>query len=387
MKSKTIRISLAASLCLAPRVCLAQCQIGSELLNSGPVISTIIAPGYSVDSWVVSSVFLVGSCPGITNGSANVKFQFSATLPSTNLLVVSPSSGTTPAMVYVAINPSALTNAYPSGPSTVEVEFTTVDQSPVSTAFTFVNVSLLAPAAPVIQSIVNAASLTPTISPGTLVSILGSNLGPNASPTFGQNGLYPTTVGNSTITFNGTPGAIVSMNQGQIVAQAPYEIAGQNSVQVVLTRYPGTSVTQTSNTFTVPEVDNSLAVFVESLPGGTQPGIQNCTALGCTDNSLENPAPTGSIVTLYASSSGFQSATVPDGGIGLLTQNYSSASLTIGGQPATILYSGVAPLKLWGILQINAVVPSGLASGVQPAVLTIGGLGTASQNVPVVVGQ
>jgi uncharacterized protein (TIGR03437 family) len=174
------------------------------------------------------------------------------------------------------------------------------------------------------------------------------------------------------------------MSGGQIIVQAPFEIAGHNPVQVMLTRYPGTSDQQVSNTFSVAETDNSLAVFTTSLSYGGQPGVQGCSATACTPNSLENPAPTSSIVSFYATSSGILSGTMPDGGIGLLAQNYS-ASLTIGGRVAQVLYAGVAPFQLWGMLQVNAIVPGGLASGAQPAVLTVGQLNTVGQNIPIIV--
>jgi len=357
---------------------LSQCTIRPAFLNSGNVVASIIGVGMTS----FPSIVLFGSCPGNTN--ANVNFKFAGFLPSTNLLVVSPSSGTTPATVIVGVNPNALGDAYPSGVAgTVELQFTTTGQSPPYTAFTYVTLTLSTAAPPVIQSIVNAASLAPGISPRGLVSILGTSLGPNVSATYDQTGLYPTTLGFTTVTFNGTPGALVSVSAGQVLAQAPFEIAGQKTVQVVLARLLGPSNPQTSNTFSVAETDNSLAVFTTSLTYGGQPGIQNCAA-SCTPNSPANPAPPGSIVELYATSSGLLSATMPDATVGLLPQDFGG-SLTIGGQPATILYAGPAPYELWGMIQVNAVVPSGLASGSQPAVLTFGQLSTAGQSVTIAV--
>jgi uncharacterized protein (TIGR03437 family) len=69
-----------------------------------------------------------------------------------------------------------------------------------------------------------------------------------------------------------------------------------------------------------------------------------------------------------------------DGSIALtaLMFQQGQASLTIGGQPAVIEYAGAAPYQIWGIPQINAVVPAGLAPGPQPVVLTIGQNSTAS---------
>jgi trimeric autotransporter adhesin len=63
----------------------------------------------------------------------------------------------------------------------------------------------------------------------------------------------------------------------------------------------------------------------------------------------------------------------------------AQVSLTIGGQPATLLYAGAAPGQVSGLLQINAVVPIGIASGAEPVVLTIGSSNNAQQGVTVAV--
>ena len=46
--------------------------------------------------------------------------------------------------------------------------------------------------------------------------------------------------------------------------------------------------------------------------------------------------------------------------------------VTIGGQNAKALYAGAAPGLVAGLLQVNAVVPAGVASGDQPIVVTVG---------------
>jgi len=76
-----------------------------------------------------------------------------------------------------------------------------------------------------------------------------------------------------------------------------------------------------------------------------------------TVNSVLNPAPRGSIVTLYATGEG---------------QNVSAVGLKIGGYIAELLYAGPAP-GFQGLMQINARVPGGFApTGIQPVVLSIG---------------
>jgi len=49
-------------------------------------------------------------------------------------------------------------------------------------------------------------------------------------------------------------------------------------------------------------------------------------------------------------------------------------SLTIGGQPAQILYAGPPPYEVSGKLQVNAVVPNGVTPGNVPVVIVIGGV-------------
>ena len=56
----------------------------------------------------------------------------------------------------------------------------------------------------------------------------------------------------------------------------------------------------------------------------------------------------------------------------MLTQN---VSVTIGGLPAKVDYSGGAPQSIAGLTQINAEVPSGVASG--PSVPVVVQIGTA----------
>ncbi|MGH7868808.1 MAG: hypothetical protein ACREP9_14535, partial [Candidatus Dormibacteraceae bacterium] len=67
--------------------------------------------------------------------------------------------------------------------------------------------------------------------------------------------------------------------------------------------------------------------------------------------------------------------------LGIQLYRAAPVSLTIGGQPATLRYFGNAPYQPWGIFQVNALVPAGLASGLQPVVLTIGNLSSANQTV------
>jgi uncharacterized protein (TIGR03437 family) len=47
-------------------------------------------------------------------------------------------------------------------------------------------------------------------------------------------------------------------------------------------------------------------------------------------------------------------------------------SLTIGGQTAKVIYAGSAPGLVAGVMQVEAIVPSGAGSGAVPVLLTVG---------------
>ena len=71
---------------------------------------------------------------------------------------------------------------------------------------------------------------------------------------------------------------------------------------------------------------------------------------------------------MFGTAAGIWTNNVPDGSVSVRARSfdYSRVSLTIGGQPARVLYAGTAPFQVWGEFQVNAIVPTGLPSGPQP---------------------
>jgi uncharacterized protein (TIGR03437 family) len=92
------------------------------------------------------------------------------------------------------------------------------------------------------------------------------------------------------------------------------------------------------------------------------------------DDTVNTPAPAGSIISLYGTGGGIypgakDSAIAP--GASVLN---AGVQVTIGGQNAHVFYAGAAPDLVSSAFQINVQVPPGTPTGASvPVVLTIGG--------------
>ena len=91
-----------------------------------------------------------------------------------------------------------------------------------------------------------------------------------------------------------------------------------------------------------------------------------------------NPAARGSVIQIYATGGGETTPSLlpgeaaPASGTPLVTTNVQP-TVTIGGQPATVQFSGMAPGYV-GLWQINAQIPQTVTPGnAVPLVVTAGG--------------
>jgi uncharacterized protein (TIGR03437 family) len=93
-------------------------------------------------------------------------------------------------------------------------------------------------------------------------------------------------------------------------------------------------------------------------------------------NGASNPAGAGSVIQIFATGGG---QTVPASVTGTLAGNSLDTTallvtVTIGGADAPVMYHGSAPGEVSGMLQVNAVVPPGIAPGpAVPIFVTVGG--------------
>jgi uncharacterized protein (TIGR03437 family) len=233
--------------------------------------------------------------------------------------------------------------------------------------------------------IVNAASLLGgAIAPGELISIFGSNfLSSGIQVNAAENNILPTTISNLRVAFTGSSegganGAITAAPSNQINVFVPYEIAGNTSVTIAVSAdYVGSAAVK------VPVAQSAFGLSTADASGSGQGAILNQDG---SYNSDSNPASAGSVVSLFGTGEGLTKPALPDGAL-VISTPYSipneKVTVTIGDQPAEVLYAGAAPFLPTGVLQINAQIPAGV-TGDAPVLVSIGGIST-SRKVTVAV--
>jgi uncharacterized protein (TIGR03437 family) len=350
------------------------------------------APTISVTPTSVTFTYASGSttlpAPQVVQVTSTGSVTFNATFTPNasianrgNFITVTPASGTAPATITLGVN-STILATLPQG-----TYAGTVTVSSPGIASQTVNVSLTVGAAPppAITAIVNAATLQPgPIGPGEIISIFGTNAGPSTPQTFTLTaaGTVPTTLGGVTVTFNNVSAPLIYVSATQINAIVPYEVAGQTTVPVEVQFGGMTSAILQANV-----VATDPGIFSVSQGGSGQGAILN---QDYSVNGANNPAAKGSVIQIFATGEGQLVPAVATGSVTPGAPPFSKpvatpVTVTIGGQTAQIEYAGEAPTLVSGVIQINAVIPAGAASGNQPVVVTIGTNSNTNQNITVAV--
>jgi uncharacterized protein (TIGR03437 family) len=233
---------------------------------------------------------------------------------------------------------------------------------------------------PPIQAVVNAASyIGGPVSPGEVVTIFGSVIGPpNAAyaTVYPSTGKLATTIGGVQVLFSGITAPMIYASSTQVSAVVPYEIASVANPSVRIT-YEG----QTSDAYPLTVAAAAPGLFSQNASGGGQGAILN------QDNSLNwsgNPATPGSIVQMFLTGEGqtnppsvtgaITSATLPPPQV--TPAPAQPIQVTIGGQPAVYTYAGEAPGMVAGVMQLNVRIPANVSSplpGLVFVLVSVGG--------------
>jgi uncharacterized protein (TIGR03437 family) len=234
--------------------------------------------------------------------------------------------------------------------------------------FTITQTGVSAPG-PVLSGLINSASgATGAISPGEIVSLFGSNMGPTTGVAFGQT--IPFMLANVQVMFGNSPAPLTYVSASQINAVVPYSVAPGGTVPITV-QYQG----QVSNAMPATVQFVTPALFSADLSGHGPGAILN---FNYVLNSNVNPAPIGSVVMIYATGGGVTNPPSNDGSVAPSAEPFARLvappTVTIGGFPAQVVYAGGAPGLISGLTQVNVVVPGGVKPGPSvPVVLLLGG--------------
>jgi uncharacterized protein (TIGR03437 family) len=296
----------------------------------------------------------------------------SSTAPSVSFAVASDSpwlttdvqSAATPALIAVRANPSAMSPGVYSGSLNVFVP----GNGPIAVQASMV----VNPALPSLNpaGIVNAASFRNGLAPGSLFTIFAANL--SAGSLISAGAPWATSWNGIAVKINGIAAPLDYVSPTQINAQVPYEIA------------PGTAqLTIESNGTTAGPAGLTIQ---SATPGifGDAGGRAAAINQDGTVNLPGNPAPAGSFISVYLTGQGQVDRLVASGAaapIGPISNTLAQTTATIGGVPAPVSFSGLAPGWV-GLGQVNLQVPN-LPAGDQPVIVTIGGVASNSAVVTV----
>ena len=222
--------------------------------------------------------------------------------------------------------------------------------------------------------IVNSASYNGgAISPGELVSIFGSNLGPSGldiAPY--ENNTIPSQLGRTNVLFDDEPGEIIAMTPNLINVLVPYNFTPGSTVHVRV------QVDDTVSSLVAMPVVATIPDLYTMDESGSGPGsILNQDG---SVNSSTHPAPRGSLVALYGTEEGVLSPQLPTGALVISTPYPTMTTpptVTIAGQPAEVRYAGAAPYFPLGVFEIDVRIPTAITSGPALISVTIGDRSTS----------
>ncbi len=213
------------------------------------------------------------------------------------------------------------------------------------------SVTVTSPGAMVVLGGSNAASFGQSYAPGAIVALFGQNLA-SGTPDL-PNSPLPTTLGGTTVTFNGIAAPLYYVSPTQINVQVPYEIPA-NSSAIIKVNANGQSAT-------------SQVPVVSSGPGIFGDGNRTVVPYQTTGR--------GQTVFLFATGDGlFNTPSVTTGSVpvgGTISTDPSRVIITVGGVRATPVFVGVPSWSI-GVTQINFTISPDTPLGPQPVYLTVG---------------
>jgi minor extracellular serine protease Vpr len=225
--------------------------------------------------------------------------------------------------------------------------------------------------------VVDAATLEvgQGLAPGSYISIFGQSL--SEATRLPNTNFLPISLSNVSVSFDvpsrniSVPGRIAYLSEGQINVQIPWELQGSTSAEMKVSIGDDSS-SDTRTTYRVPI--NSFSPGVFAITNGEGQVIGAST-----------PGRRGQALILYSNGLGPVTPAVASGeaaSASVLSRTNVAPQVTVGGRPATVLFSGLAP-GFVGLYQVNILIPEDAPQGSQPVVISANGISSKPVVVPI----
>jgi len=270
--------------------------------------------------------------------------------PESAWLAISPHSGSGPAQISVTASTAGLGNGVYSA-SLVFQSQNTLPQYVVATVVFTIGASALTK----ITAVSNAASGQPAAAPGMYLSVYGSALAPPSTNLASSTSPLPLNLAGVSATVNGIPAAVEYASPTQVNILLPLETPAGGAIL-------GLNNNGQVASYIFPVTLAAPGIFVDPA-NGLLAGAEN--------------AARGAEIAFYITGQGDLSPAIasntPVAPPAAAPKPLLPVSVTIGGVQATVAYSSLAYIYE-GLTQINVIVPTGLTTGSQPVVVTVGGV-------------
>jgi uncharacterized protein (TIGR03437 family) len=218
--------------------------------------------------------------------------------------------------------------------------------------------------APAPAAALNSANVSGAaqISPGSWVTILGDRM---ANSTQSASGTFPPSLVGTAVTIGSTALPLDFVGPTQVNALLPYSLTPNTTVSLAVQR---------SGTVSVP-IDVTIADLGPAIFSTTGDGTGQGAVVIASSGVLaapvgafpgSQPVARGDFLAVYCTGLGAVNNTPADGAPAPssppLATTLATPSVTIGGVPAVVSYSGLAP-GLVGLYQVNVQVPSNAPTG------------------------
>lgn len=341
---------------------------------AGATVFSITNAGYGLALDAAGNAYVTGNSGGFLHPVLNTvapcgSTWLSAYGPDGSLLQTTYAAGAS----LVAVTPDSTVFVWNSETSATPTQIGPFPQFPNNPIYGSAVLSRLSPHADAqvlpLACVGNAATLgTGPVAPGELVTLVGNGLGPQqgVEPQATLETPYPIEAANVEVTFDGIPAPLLWVQDSQINLVVPWSVTGSGTGSGPTTQVCVTYNNVQTNCLFWPVAQTAPGVFTVD---GVHAAAVNQDG---TINSATNPAPAGSLVSVWATGLGPITPPQADGtlvGFPLPTDVLQAAvgsitAIGIGGPftiftPFVMTYEGPAPYQVAGTSQINFKPASG----------------------------